>query len=150
MKAYLIDPERQEVTEVEHDDSLNDIKELLQCHTFDVVRIEHSDAIYVDDEGLYRQHAYFMYDGIRAPLAGRGLVLGTDCDGYTTEPVHDLQTITDRVKFITYEEALDVAKRLDEEGRKREQEAKTSGGIGYIYVPIAGILESAAYTDSSD
>ena len=51
MKAILIDVKTQEVKEVEHDDTLQNIYNLVDCRTFDVVRIDDVNSIFVDDEG---------------------------------------------------------------------------------------------------
>ena len=54
MKAYLIDPEKEEVTEVEYSGDYKDIYKLIDCSTFDIVGITpEGDCIYIDDDGLY-------------------------------------------------------------------------------------------------
>ena len=51
MKAYLIDPEKQEVTEVEYSGDYKDIYKLIDCSTFEIVGITpKGDGIYVDEE----------------------------------------------------------------------------------------------------
>ena len=48
MKAYLIDPEKEEVTEVDYSGDYKDIYRLIDCSTFDVVGITpKGDGIYV-------------------------------------------------------------------------------------------------------
>ena len=79
MKAILIDVKNQVVKEVEHDDTLKNIYELVDCRTFDVVNIDGVNTIYVDDEGLYKENQlYFEYFATEtsAKLAGNGLILG--------------------------------------------------------------------------
>lgn len=147
MKGILINPEEKTIDVVEVEDTLESIHHHIEAGTFDTVRIEHNDVIYVDDEGLYNKHDYFAIEGFPNPLAGRGLVLGTDYEGYSTDPIHDLLAIANMVRFISYEEALEMAKLVDAEGKRREQQHQ---GFGFIYIPIAGILEDARYTDSSD
>ena len=64
MKAILINVKDQSITEVEHDDTLDNIYDLLNCRTFTVVRIDETDSIYVDDEGLYvDDQLFFEYGG---------------------------------------------------------------------------------------
>jgi hypothetical protein len=150
MQGYLINPEEKTVEVVELDDTIDDIKTHIEAALFDVVRLPHNDVIYVDDEGLYNKHDYFALEGYMNPLAGRGLVLGTDSEGESTDPIHDITDIANLVKFISYAEALEMAKLVDAEGAKREREAMaTGGGFAFIHFPIAGILEDARYTDSS-
>lgn len=150
MKAYLVDPEEQTVSQVDVDDSNKSIYAMIEADMFDAVRLEHDDTLYVDDMGLYHKHHYFRVEGLAAPLAGRGLVLGTDSEGYSIEPIHTLEEFTALVTFITYDEALAMARQVDLEGQAREEQYRRSGAVGYVYFPIAGILEDAAYTDPSD
>jgi hypothetical protein len=150
MQAYLINPEERTIEAVEIDDTVDGIYQVIEASSFDVVRLDHGDVIYVDDEGLYHKRDYFSLEGFKAPLAGRGLVLGTDCEGRSTEPAHDIMDISDMVRFISYDEALEMARLEDAAGKQREIQAKEQGGLAYFYIPIAGILESAAYTESSD
>ena len=49
MKAILIDVKNEEVREVDHDDTLKNIYELVDCATFDVLRLDGVNGIYVDD-----------------------------------------------------------------------------------------------------
>ena len=76
MKAILINVKDQSITEVEHDNTLNNIYDLLDCRTFDVVRI----------------------DAVR--LAGNGLILGVDDDGNSTSPNITLEDVKGRVGFL--------------------------------------------------
>ena len=148
MQGILINPEEKTVTVVE-DIEDGDINKLIEASLLDVVRLEYNDAIYVDDEGLFMKHDFFAVDGLPNPLAGRGLVLGTDSEGYSTDPIHDLTAISNMVKFISFDRALEMAQLVDTAGREREQEFKENGAIGYIYVPVAEILEQARYTEES-
>ena len=82
MTAILIDVKTQEVKEVEHDDTLQNIYDLLVCRTFDVVRIDDVNSIFVDDEGILKDNLYFEYSASDRvfQLAGNGLILGVDDD----------------------------------------------------------------------
>jgi len=109
MKAILIDPVAQTVTEVEHDESrsLESIYELIKADCFDVVTInDQRDGIYVDDEGLFEENLYiFEYDAperLMQPLqlAGRGLILGCDDEGgRTIEATITVEEVLSRVRF---------------------------------------------------
>ena len=66
MKAILIDVQNEEIFEVEHDDTLASIYKLVDCGTFDVVRIDDVNSIYIDDEGLFvEDQQFFNYKGRR-------------------------------------------------------------------------------------
>ena len=51
MKAILIDVYNKDIKEVEYDGTLDFIYFNLACRTFDVVRIDDVNSIFVDDEG---------------------------------------------------------------------------------------------------
>ena len=103
MKAILIDVKKQEVKEVEHDDTLASIYKHVNCGTFDVVNIDGVNSIYVDDEGLFvEDQLYFKYTGTTnsVSLAGNGLVLGVDEEGETTSPTLMLEEVKKAVTFL--------------------------------------------------
>lgn len=109
MLAYLIDPARLEVTEVQLGTDYREIYKLIDCSTFTVVAINDSDVIYVDDEGLLvsdlRKQIFFMYKGIPQPLAGKGLVVGTDLDtGENAEPKVRLMEVVKSVSYLTFQQ----------------------------------------------
>ena len=103
MKAILIDVHTQSVTEVEHDNTLDNIYELLNCRTFDVVRIDEVDSIYIDDEGLFvDDQLFFEYggDAQSVRLAGNGLILGVDDEGNSISPQTTVEEVEGRVGFL--------------------------------------------------
>jgi len=139
IKAILIDPYARAITEVEHDDSLASIYALLHADCFDCVRINTvGDVIYVDDEGLYRQDQFFAYDRYPNPLAGRGLVLGTGSQGESIDPTITVEDLEDKVRWITSQDALTMARELD----RIAAEQQKLYGERVIHIPVADILES--------
>ena len=94
VKGILIDPFACTVTEVEHDaESINNIYDLIShetmpvdCFTCAYARaLAPGDAIFVDDEGPFKKpDRFFTYPGNPQPLAGKGLLLGSDIDGNTS------------------------------------------------------------------
>ena len=108
MKAILIDTKNKEIKEVEHDDTLKNIYKLVDCATFDVVNIDNTNGIYVDDEGLFAEdRRFFIYRGTNRDgshgriqsLAGNGLILGTDNEGEVIAPTITLEEVQDAVDF---------------------------------------------------
>lgn len=88
MKGILIDPFERKVSEVELTGDYKEIYKHIHCDTFDAVRIENGDACFVDDNGLFMkpknqdEQRYFMLSNYYPePLAGYGLVLGTNSEG---------------------------------------------------------------------
>lgn len=103
--GYLIDAVKRTITEVAVGD-YKTIYPLLGCECFTCVGVEDDDTIYVDDEGLLKpQENFFLYEGYPQPLAGNGLVLGTDEEGESVNPKMTLETLKGRVKFMNRREA---------------------------------------------
>ena len=103
MKAILIDVIKQEIKEVEHDDTLESIYKHVDCRTFDVVNIDGVNSIYIDDEGLFvEDQLYFEYSGgtHRVQLAGNGLILGLNDEGDTVEPTLTVEHVKSKVSFL--------------------------------------------------
>jgi hypothetical protein len=118
MKAFLIDPIAKTITEVEHDlgsdhfDALKDIYRHIGCDLVDVVRLQDGDGIYVDDEGLLKSPSpdsfWAMPElyGEEAAWTGKGLVLGSDAKGDSTEPKITLDELKRIVVFLVPDQLL--------------------------------------------
>lgn len=113
MHAYLIDPFTRTIEQVPYSGHYSDIYRLTQCDTFTVVGLPRNDALYIDDEGLLcdlTQQAFFRVAGYPTPLAGRGLILGTDDEGDTTNPK---LTIEDIRHAVTWTDLGTIAKEYN-------------------------------------
>jgi len=101
MKAYLINPEQQNITEVEYSGNYEDIYKLIGAEMFDVVRLNREgDGIFVDDVGLMkRQRFFFRHSGYHNWLAGKGLVLGCDDSGESCEPSISIEQLRQSISF---------------------------------------------------
>lgn len=103
MRALLIDPTTQTISEVDYSGDFHHIYELLDCSTFDVVSIDPAHDIYVDDEGLLKQPSmFFEYKGYQTPLAGKGLVLCHDDEGNSTAATMSLDELKSQVVFFLH------------------------------------------------
>lgn len=110
VKGYLIDPFACTITEVEHEaDSIEGIYMLLTnpmqkvtCFTVAYSRgLSPGDAIFVDDEGLLTPcDRFFMIAGNPQPLAGKGLVLGSNANGDTVAVKTSKAKVEDMVVFL--------------------------------------------------
>lgn len=104
MKAYLIDPDARSINEVDVDKSLGleAYYRLLDCDMIEAAAFnEHGDVAYVDEEGLLKtQTKFFQIAGYPQPLAGKGLVVGTDQEGETVEPKTTLGWLKSNVIFL--------------------------------------------------
>lgn len=106
MKAFLIDPKAFTVQPVDlkpGDTLLPQIYKHLQCDVFTCVGMERGDTVYVDDNGLATGSPYhFIVDGYPQPLVGRGLVLGSDDEGESTDARISLDALKARITFMHY------------------------------------------------
>ena len=102
MKAILIDVKTQEIKEVEHDDTLQNIYDLINCRAFDLVRIDDVNSIFVDDEGILKDNLYFEYSVSDRvfQLAGNGLVLGVDNKGNSISATLTVEDVEGKVNFL--------------------------------------------------
>jgi len=103
MRAFLIDPFRQEVTEVNYSGDYKQICKLIDADLFDVARLNaKGDGIFVDDEGLYAEdQRFFQHKFYPNPLAGKGLVLGCDMDtGESASASMTLEQLVDDIEWV--------------------------------------------------
>ena len=102
MRAYLIDPKDETITEVDYSDTHLDINRHIDCEKLTIVGINPgADVVFVDDEGLLNNPRYFfMLAGYPHPLPGKGLVLGIDDDGESVEPAMTIGDLRAMVRFV--------------------------------------------------
>lgn len=99
MHAYLIDPEKKSIEEVDYEGSLDDLYRIIGCTHAELLRIGTTkDAVYVDAEArILKLHdsSKFVWrlrgTGI---LIGRGLVISPTCtnEGAPTLSLEELHT----------------------------------------------------------
>jgi hypothetical protein len=103
MRAILIDPTEKTVTEIDGDfANYKKINEAIGADLFTVVGLGKGETIYVDDEGLLTNPPkdLFRWKGYYAPLAGRGLILGTDDGGGTIATIIPLDVARANVDWL--------------------------------------------------
>jgi hypothetical protein len=100
--GILINPAKGTFTKVSIND-WEDIAPLLGCINFDVVSINDTNDLYVDDEGLFdiNPSTMFIYRKGYQPLAGKGLVLGLDEEGASTHTTMTIDELKEMFTFIT-------------------------------------------------
>ena len=101
LEGFLIDPLSQRIIRVPVKPGIQDIYRLIQADTFDVAYFnEQQDCVYVDDNGLLNgPREFFFINGLHQPMAGRGLVMGTDADGNSVTPRVTLEWLRDNTGF---------------------------------------------------
>lgn len=100
MKAILINPYDQTVTEVDYSGDYKEIYTLIEADCFDCARISRMDGIFVDDEGLLHNPThFFMHAEYPSPLAGKGLVVGCNEGGDSVDCKTTVEEVRAKVRF---------------------------------------------------
>ena len=100
MKAILINPFDQTIKETEYTGDYREIYHLIDCRTFDVVNIIHTEDMYVDDEGLLKENQRYFTFTNEGTYAGKALLLGHSDEGETTACGFTLQEVKDMVEWL--------------------------------------------------
>jgi hypothetical protein len=102
-RCYLINPEKRTITEELYSGDFRAIQ-LIVGGTFDVAEFDEEtrDSVYVNDEGLFEMTPWFFtVNGYPSqPLAGKGVVLGTDHEGNSVAPQITLERLKCNVTFL--------------------------------------------------
>jgi len=103
MKAILIDPKENKISEIEGDFSdIKIIHGVLQCETFcgaGVPNTSRPEIFYLDDEGMFNSKDYWNYAGYHQTLAGRGLIVGVGSGGYEQSTSLTVDEVKSKVTF---------------------------------------------------
>ena len=116
MKAILIDPYNQTITEVKYDGNYKTIQKIIGCAIFDIARFDDDsgNALYIDDEGMFsvenrKLFAFYPATGAPTILAGRGLALGCDlATGESQSLTCSFDELANRIAFISEHQALQL------------------------------------------
>ena len=101
MKAILINPFDQTIKETEYTGDFREIYSLVDCRTFDCVRLTPHEDMYIDDEGLLIDNQrYFRMLEIGANYAGKALLLSHDDEGESVATTFTLQEVKDMVEWL--------------------------------------------------
>ncbi|WP_078119154.1 hypothetical protein [Thiosocius teredinicola] len=99
MKALLIDPEHQTITQTEVSD-IDDVKALIGFDTIESDAIgDQGDRLFFDEECFIRgTSGRFQIDSV-IPVAGKGVIVGVLDDGSLSDVKTSLADLTDRLKY---------------------------------------------------
>ncbi len=141
MKAFLIDPQKEAITEVDYDGTLQHMYELIDCDCVCTCRINQAgDTIFLDDNGLYNKDHFFRYDTYPNPLAGKGLVLGTNYAGESISPKEvTREHLNYAIDFINRDIAIEMGIAVDEQNAEIARHDDRYITLG----PIADILRDS-------
>jgi hypothetical protein len=109
LTLILIDPFNRKVTKIESETPELDLHEtykLLDVNLITSVGLPNGDVIYVDDEGLLMndlsKQGFFQYEGHPEPLAGKGLIVGSDGKGGNASAKTTLDEAVAKTKWMLY------------------------------------------------
>lgn len=110
MRAILIDVYAQEIREcdISQTNTLDDWYKTMGVDLVAVgLRLDDTDSILVDDEGLLKPcDHFFYYEGSHQPFAGNGLITGVDDEGESISCVISLDDVKNNVRFMSRDEVI--------------------------------------------
>jgi hypothetical protein len=148
MKAILIAPDKEAVVQaIDIDGELQTIRDWLDCHLIDCIRLdERGNVMYVDDEGYMNKNYFFRFGEYPQPIAGRGLVLGTNMmTGDSADTDLNFNLIAQNVEPMTPAEAYQMAKTTDNVNKKAISDNNEEAW--HIYISVSEIMETSWYSD---
>jgi hypothetical protein len=107
MRGIFIDPFTRTIEEVETTGKLPEIYSMLGVELITIVHVGETDVLFLDDEGLFvpaEEQAYFHWTGSAQPFAGKGLIVGTDEEGDSTDAEMDIEEVRKKVTWINRDE----------------------------------------------
>lgn len=100
MKAILIDPTLNTISEIEISDDFRDISRNIGCELFCVGHVlANGDTLFVDDEGWLNSNVTRAFGFAGRILAGKGLVLGCNGGGESVSVKSTLEGVRKLVEF---------------------------------------------------
>lgn len=102
MRAFLIDPYKMHVSEVDYSGDYKQIYKFIQANCFDAAYVGPKTSIFVDDNGLLNNPTHFFaFKGYPQPLAGYGLVTDYNPKTGNTVGCHmTLQEVLENIIFL--------------------------------------------------
>ena len=111
-KGILIDVKNETIEFVLIEKGIQPIYDVVECGTFEVVNINDSNDIYVDEEGLLyltNETKFFQFGEGRQPIAGNGLILGyNQINGESIDTNITIEEVKDKVKFLTLNQVREL------------------------------------------
>jgi len=147
MKAILINAKARSIRDIDFEGSYKDIQELVGCSLFTVIDLGDGETLFIDDEGLLHDPEYFF--GLVGPdyrypqpLAGNGLILGSNAAGDSIATKLNAASFSKNVRFAR----LKVAGWT--QGSSEEGAEMPWGGRGFVIHGPQPIFERRADNDN--
>lgn len=104
MKAILINPEMQTISEIQIqiDNSLESMYKVMDCEMIEApVTFDNEDTLYCDEEGLFKpQKGGIIAKDWAIPILGKVLILGSDDEGNSADVRGSIETYKDMFAWV--------------------------------------------------
>lgn len=141
MRAILIDPFSKTVTQVECAPGIEAIYALIDADCFCTVNLDDAgNAVYLDDEGLFREgQEFFALGNYPQPLAGRGLILGCNEEGESVATTITVEQVRAAVRWLSPAAAVSMNRNAVAEMEAHAALENARGGS--FHIVAAPLLE---------
>ena len=100
LRAILIDPfkEKIRVAYLPRDTYIDEIKKWMEVDLIDIVTVNESNQMVLDDEGLLKSNnRFFHWSPLATAYAGKAVIVGYDKEGETTDASYHLPVVEDEL-----------------------------------------------------
>tara|TARA_R100000734_G_C3289161_1_gene81257 strand:- start:90 stop:470 length:381 start_codon:yes stop_codon:yes gene_type:complete len=100
LRAILIDPfkEKIRVAYLPQDTYIDEIKKWMEVDLIDIVTVDGSNQMILDDEGLLKSNnRFFHWAPLATAYAGKAVIVGYDKDGETTDASYHPRRVEDEL-----------------------------------------------------
>lgn len=100
LRAILIDPfkEKIRVAYLPRDTYIDEIKKWMEVDLIDIVTVNESNQMVLDDEGLLKSNnRFFHWTPHGTTYAGKAVIVGYDKEGETTDASYHLPVVEDEL-----------------------------------------------------
>lgn len=107
MKAILINPETQTISEIQIDGGLESMYKAMDCEMIEApVNFDNDDTLYCDEEGLFKpQKGGIIAKDWCMPILGKVLIVGSDDEGNSVDVRGTIETYKDMFKWVSETDA---------------------------------------------
>lgn len=100
IRVIFIDAQKQEITEIEVVPTLPNYYKLIDCTRIEAVYPFRPDAMYIDEEGTFRETKFGIEISGYGVLIGNAVIVGTTRAGNASSAKTKLEDVKSRVKFL--------------------------------------------------
>lgn len=146
IRGILIDPHSKtiSVVPIEHSAAYRGICTLIDAPLICTVNLNgpNRETLFLDDEGLFEEgQEFFALGEYPYPLAGKGLILGTDEEGESVSSQFDVRLLVTAVRWLSAQEAADMGNAQADAVRAAVETANAEGPANFFHIANAPSME---------